>query len=178
MSSTDMYKLLGRPRKARIVDDDELVGELVAPAEFPPEILGSNAYLCDFGILVKAGTPVTNKLQSPPDYCAPELFHNIEPSFASDMWSYMAVFLYLYTETTIFNGRGFAGRVGSVVKHMGGLPSEWLGRYELYDKEEVEASWYGQGSKDKDANALSAFLDRRRPDISAKEKTHPWMYCQ
>jgi hypothetical protein len=84
----------------------------------------------------------------------------------------MVVFLYLYMETTIFTGRGFAGRVGSMVKHVGGLPLEWLGRYELYDEEEVQASWYGQGSKEKDAHAFSAFLDQRRPDISAKEKTH------
>lgn len=172
MSIIDKYELLGRPRKARIIKDNELIGEMVAPAKFPPRILSSNAYLCDFGILVKAGTSVINKLQSPADYCAPELFHNIEPSFASDMWSYMVVFLYLYMETTIFTGRGFAGRVGSIVKHVGGLPSEWLGRYELYDKEEVQASWYGQGSKEKDAQALSAFLDQCRPDISAKEKTH------
>lgn len=172
MNTTDKYKLLGRPRKARISEDNEVVGELVAPAKFPSRVIGSDAYLCDFGILVKAGTPVINRLQSPADYCAPELFHNIEPGFASDIWSYRVVFLYLYTETTIFTGRGFAGRVSSIVKHAGGLPSEWLGRYELYDKEEVQASWYGQGSKAKDAHAFSAFLDQQRPDISAKEKTH------
>lgn len=62
MPLTDKSKLLGRPRKARIFEDDELVGELVTPAEFPLDILGSDAYLCDFGILVKAGTSVPNKL--------------------------------------------------------------------------------------------------------------------
>lgn len=119
---------------------DELVGELVAPAEFPLGILGFDAYLCDFGILVKAGTSVPNKLQSPKQYYAPELFHIIEPSFASDMWSYMAVFLYLYTEAEIFTGRGFAGTVGSIVQHGGVRPSEWKGCCRLYDKEEVKAS--------------------------------------
>lgn len=115
---------------------------------------------------------MVNKLQSPADYCAPELFHDIEPSFASDMWSYMVVFLYLYAGTPIFIGRGFAGRVGSVVRHVGGLPLGWQGRYELYDKDEVQASWYGQGSQGRDATAFSDFLDLHRPDISAEEKAH------
>ncbi|KAL1856836.1 hypothetical protein Daus18300_010599 [Diaporthe australafricana] len=77
MSITDKYKLLGRPRKGRIFEEDEVVGEIVAPAEFPLRVLGSDAYLCDFGILVKAGTSVPNKLQSPAGYCAPKLFHDI-----------------------------------------------------------------------------------------------------
>lgn len=170
MSITDKYRLLGRPRKVRIIEDDELVGELVAPAEFPLAILGSNAYLCDFGILVKAGTSVPNTLQSPKRYRAPELFHNMEPSFAGDMWSYIAVFLYLYTETEIFTGRGFAGIVGSIVQHVGVLTSEWKGCYRPCDNKEVKASWYGQGSQVKDAHNLSAFLDQHRPDISASEK--------
>lgn len=102
MSTADNYQLLGRPRKARALEQNgQLVGELVAPATFPPEILSSNVYLCDFGILVQAGTSVPNKLQSPPGYCAPELFHDFEPSFASDMWSYMVVFLHLYTENPV-----------------------------------------------------------------------------
>lgn len=88
ISIADKYKLLGRPRKARA-----LVGELVAPANFPSKILSSDIYLCDFGILIEAGTSVPNKLQSPPGYCVPELFHNFEPSFASDIRSYMVVFL-------------------------------------------------------------------------------------
>lgn len=39
LSTTDKYKLLGRPRKARIIKDDELNRELVAPAKFPPRSL-------------------------------------------------------------------------------------------------------------------------------------------
>ncbi|ROV89597.1 hypothetical protein VMCG_09924 [Cytospora schulzeri] len=149
MSVADKCKLLGRPRKARAltIDDDRVVGELVAPAQFPLGILGSGVYRCDFGIL---------------------LFHNIEPSFASDMWSYMVVFLYLCTEHPAFTGRQFAGKVSSIFELVGLLPLEWKGHYSAYDKEEAKQSWYDQGSPSK--SMFSAFLDQHRPDISANEK--------
>lgn len=143
-----------------------MVGELVAPAKFPLNILSSDTYLCDFGILIESGTSVSNKLQSPAGYCAPELFHDFEPSFASDMWSYMVVFLYLYTEYPAFPGMGFAGKVDSIVGRVGVLPWEWKDRY--INKETVHESWYGSASQSK--KIFSAFLDQHRPDISAKEK--------
>jgi serine/threonine protein kinase len=171
MSTAEKYKLLGRPRKARaLVQNDLVLGELVAPANFPPKILNSDIYLCDFGILIESGTSVSNKLQSPPGYCAPELFHNFEPSFASDMWSYIVVFLRLYAGHPVFYGPGFAGKLGSIVNRVGMLPPEWKGRYAAYDKGDVQASWYGNGSQSKDF--LSEFLDQHRPDISAREKAH------
>lgn len=101
-SLKEVYQLLGRPRKAKALwhedpdtGNDVILGELVAPAKFPPALIGSDAYLCDFGIPVPAGTSVSNTLQSQPIYCAPELFHNMDPSFASDVWSYMVLFLHL-----------------------------------------------------------------------------------
>lgn len=168
MRTQDKYKLLGRPRKARaLVQNDHVVGELVAPANFPSEILSPDIYLCDLGILIEAGTSVPNKLQSPPGYCAPELFHNFEPSFASDMWSYMVVFLHLYTEHSVFYGPGFAGKLGSIVKRVGILPLEWKGSYSASDKDAVQASWYGNGQA---KYSLTEFLDQHRPDIGAGEK--------
>lgn len=167
MSTAEKYKILGRPRKARALKEgDQVVGELVAPAKFPLSLVSSDTYLCDFGILIEAGTSVPNKLQSPAQYCAPELFHDIEPSFASDMWSYMVVFLYLYTEYPAFPGWGFAGNVNSIVERVGDLPLEWKGRY--INKETVQESWYEDASQSKDI--FSAFLDQHRPDINAKEK--------
>lgn len=115
-----------------------MVGELVAPAKSPLDILRSDTYLCDFGILTEAGTSVPNKLQSPAGYCAPELFHDFEAGFASDMWSYMVVFLYLYTEYPAFPGWGCAGNVDSVVQRAGVLPLEWKGGY--INKETVQES--------------------------------------
>ncbi|KAI3398937.1 hypothetical protein diail_8260 [Diaporthe ilicicola] len=134
-SVNERYQLLGRPRKAKALWEEDpktgkdvILGELVAPATFPPALVGSDAYLCDFGILVPAGTSVPNKLQLQLGYCAPELFHNMEPSFASDVWSYMVLFLYLYTERLVFEvGPGFTGVLNSVVGGVGLLPQEWKG---------------------------------------------------
>lgn len=175
-SVKERYQLLGRPRKAKALWEEDpktgkdvILGELVAPATFPPALIGSDAYLCDFGILVPAGTSVPNKLQSQPGYCAPELFHNMEPSFASYVWSYMVLFLYLYTERLVFAvGPGFAGVLNSIVDGVGLLPQEWKGYYEAYDKAKAKESWYGNGSPAK--NMFSAFLDIHRPDINAAEK--------
>ncbi|KAG8157201.1 hypothetical protein KVR01_012909 [Diaporthe batatas] len=175
-SVNEKYQLLGRPRKAKALWEEDpetgkdvILGELVAPATFPPALVGADAYLCDFGILVPAGTSVRNKLQSQPVYCAPELFHNIEPSFASDVWSYMVLFLYLYTENSVFAiGPGFAGVLNSIVDGVGLLPKEWKGRYEAYDKAKAKEAWYGRGSPAK--SMFSAFLDMHRPDITAAEK--------
>lgn len=175
-SVNERYQLLGRPRKAKALWEEDpktgkdmILGELVAPATFPPALVGADAYLCDFGILVPAGTSVPNKLQSQPGYCAPELFHNIEPSFASDVWSYMVLFLYLYTERSVFAiGPGFAGVLNSIVDGVGLLPREWKDHYEAHDKAKAKEAWYGRGSPAK--NIFSAFLNMCRPNISAAEK--------
>lgn len=175
-SVEERYQLLGRPRKAKALWEEDaqtgkdvILGELVAPATFPSALIGSDVYLCDFGILVPAGTSVPNKLQSQPGYCAPELFHNTEPSFASDVWSYMVLFLYLYTERLVFAvGPGFTGVLNSIVDGVGLLPQEWKGHYEAYDKAKAKASWYGNGSPAK--NMFSAFLDMHRSDINSTEK--------
>lgn len=47
MSVADKYKLLGQPRKARaLINDDGTVGEeVVAPAKFPLRILSSDVYI-------------------------------------------------------------------------------------------------------------------------------------
>lgn len=172
----ERYQLLGWPRKAKALWEEDpttgrdvILGELVAPATFPTSLVGSDAYLCDFGILITAGTLVPNKLQSQPEYCAPELFHNMQPSFASDIWSYMVLFLYLYTEKSVFAiGPGFSGALNSIVDRVGLLPLEWKGHYEAYDKAKAKASWYGDGSPVKDM--FGAFLDMHRPDIDLAEK--------
>lgn len=172
----ERYQLLGRPRKAKALWEEDpiagknmILGELVAPATFLPPLVGVDAYLCDFGILITVGTSVPNKLQSQPNYCAPELFHDMEPSFASDIWSYMVLFLYLYTEESVFAiGPGFSGVLNSIVDKVGSLPLEWKGHYKAYDKAKSKASWYGDEPPVKDM--FGAFLDLHRPDIDSAEK--------
>lgn len=146
-----------------------MVGELVVPAKFPPEILSSDVYyLCDFGIPIEAGRSVQNKLSSPPIYCAPELFHNFEPNFASDMWSYMVCFIYMYTLHPVFQGPGFSGKLETMVDYIGQFPLEWKGRY-IGDPVGERDNWYGTSQKSSH-KLLGTFLDQHRPDISEVEK--------
>lgn len=117
---------------------------MVEPAKFPPSLIDSNVYLCDFGILVNASTTVSNKLQSPRYYCAPELFHGIQPSFASDLWSYMCVFFEVYAKGVPFSGASRAGILETMVDRLEGFPTEWKGRYDAGDKLEAKDLWYKQ----------------------------------
>ncbi|ROV91656.1 hypothetical protein VMCG_09223 [Cytospora schulzeri] len=81
--------------------------ERVVPVTFPPESIGENIFLADFGLLLKAGTSVDYKFQGVISFISPERFHNYDPSPESDMWSFMVVFFYLYTGFLRFTG-GYA----------------------------------------------------------------------
>jgi serine/threonine protein kinase len=61
-------------------------------------LITDTVYLGDFGLATKAGTDIRHKMPSPLDiiFQAPERFHNVNPSFASDVWSYMCIFIELY----------------------------------------------------------------------------------
>lgn len=93
----------------------------------------------------------------------------MDPSFASDVWSYMVLLLYLYTERSVFAiGPGFAGVLNSIIDRVGSFPQEWKGFYDAYDEVKAKASWYGNGSPAK--VMFSDFLDTHRPDVSSAEK--------
>lgn len=83
----------------------------------------------------------------------------------------MVVFLHFYAEHSVFYGLGYAGKLDSLMTHIGMLPPEWKGRYNVFDKAEAKASWYGHSSQLEPKNTFSEFLDKHRPEISAKEKT-------
>lgn len=99
------YKYLGRPQKMGLLPHPEWQGELVKPVVVPKNLIRETVYLGDFGLLIKAGTSVSFKIQSPATYCAPERWHDVGPSFASDMWSYMCLFAELYLGFPPFSGR-------------------------------------------------------------------------
>lgn len=150
-------------------------GELVEPATFPPSLIGSHAHLCDFGILVDSGTTVPVKLQSLPEFCAPELFHGFAPSFSSDVWSYMVVFMCLYSGGfhPPFTGIYPTHKMESIIQRLGPLPAHWKGRWDAPDHgQAIEDSWYDQDRKQEPIDTFSAYLDQHRPDISSVEKTH------
>lgn len=91
-------------------------------AEFPLHRLDSQVFLCDFGLSLRADkTAVEDKLQGVRESIAPERYHGSDPSPASDMWSFMIVFVCLclgqhaFTNTLL---RDFHAQLGP-------LPATW-----------------------------------------------------
>ncbi|KAN0081106.1 protein kinase [Elaphomyces granulatus] len=98
LNTKTKYKYIGRPKKMALPHDSWKEGELVKPFRFPKSLITDAVYLGDFGMATEAGTEAREKQLSPMNtkHYAPERFHNVNPSFASDMWSYMCVFSELY----------------------------------------------------------------------------------
>lgn len=127
-------KALGAPtQRMRLTEGEGLKsGHRVVPVTFPRQKLGTEVCLADFGILLPAdNTAVQYKLQGTPEFLAPERFHGRDPSPASDMWSFMAIFVHLYLGSTAFPNvsRWQSGRpevyLYSIWENLGPLPAEW-----------------------------------------------------
>ncbi|KAG5754219.1 hypothetical protein H9Q69_006155 [Fusarium xylarioides] len=146
---TTKYQTLGRPQKMDLPTNQEMWkdGQLVAPMT-PKDsfVVQDTITLGDFGLAIRSGTEVDFKVQVPVGYCAPERMHGINPTFASDMWSYMCIFAELYLKWPLFGtglfGGGFRSVVGLFVRALGPLPLSWKGSYE--DGGEPDESWYDQ----------------------------------
>lgn len=145
--------------------------EVVKQMEVPQSLIKGNVYLGDFGLAMTAGTSVSCNVQSPSVCCAPERFHNGNPSFASDMWSYMCLFAELYLGFVpchgLFEGAGSTIVISSMVNALGPLPEHWKGEYEGVGTE-VD-SWYDQGRKAVPRMNLAAKIKRARPEASLTE---------
>ncbi|KAI7773679.1 hypothetical protein LA080_010082 [Diaporthe eres] len=126
-------KALGAPtERMRLLDGDgRKSGHRVVPVKFPCQHLGREVSLADFGILLPADkTTAQYKLQGTLEYIAPERFHGHNPSPASDMWSFMVIFVYLYLGERAFPNRSSCG--GSPERYLyytwenlGPLPAKW-----------------------------------------------------
>jgi serine/threonine protein kinase len=83
-------------------------------------------YLGDFGMATEAGTEAREKVLSPmnTNYYAPERFHNVNPSFSSDMWSYMCLFSNLYLGNVPWSSYSNMSMVTRMVETLGSLPRE------------------------------------------------------
>jgi serine/threonine protein kinase len=110
------YELLGRPMKIALSSDLWKSGELVKSLEVPMSSLRETVYLGDFGMVIKAGDEVEHKELWSVIYCAPELFHNANPSFVSDMWSLMIPFIQLYLGSAPFHSLS-SGRAISTISN-------------------------------------------------------------
>ncbi|KAI0869892.1 kinase domain-containing protein [Hypoxylon argillaceum] len=166
------YEYLGRPRKMALFPTQWKRGELVMPMQahdsFHESMVGDKIVLGDFGVAMKADTPVIRKLRSPAVYCAPEVLHGEDPSFASDMWSYMCLFAELYCACPLFSGADNSEVLSFTVDTLGPLPVAWKN---LYDGNgPVDATWYDQMRKPELTLALGSKITRLRPDVSPKER--------
>lgn len=166
------YRIFGRPRKAPLWAQTWKTGELVEPIHVDEKLLRGNIFLADFGLAVNTVSPhtvnTTCKWQSPAVYCAPERFHGIGPSFASDMWSYMCLFAELYLGVVPFQGRANASAVSSLVRSLGPLPPQWDGSYDADDA--PEEFWYDQAQRPYTLVTLEEISKRARPEIDETER--------
>lgn len=85
LSTTDKYKLLGRPQKLPLQPKQWRPGELLLPMKPQKHLIDSKIMLGDFGLAIEATTMRGTRFQSPAISCAPERFHQQDPTFASDI---------------------------------------------------------------------------------------------
>jgi serine/threonine protein kinase len=167
-SVAEKYRHIGRPKKMRLDPDLWKAGELIMPMKAHESLIGDDVSLGDFGLAIKSGTPVSQKLQSPAIYCAPERVHDLDPTFATDMWSYMCIFAELYMGYALFYGSGNSSIVSCMVHTLGPLPITWRGTYKAGGVD--NDWWYDQGHKLDPSASLEAKVARLRPEIDAVER--------
>ena len=162
------YQHLGRPQKLDITEKTWRPSDLVPPLTIPSEFIGNQVYLGDFGLAISAGTSVDYKPQTPVEFCAPERYHDQNPSLASDMWSYMCIFASLYLGFSVFYGPGGDRIMSLWVDTLGPFPLSWKGHYR-YGNNQGEDAWYDQLRKPRDDISLKSKLARRKPVPGEKE---------
>ena len=167
------YQHLGRPKKILLETPEGIQGELVKLVVVPSTLLTTSVYLSDFGLAINAGTSVNYKPQSPSAWCAPERLHDMDPSTASDMWSYMCLFAELYLGTLPWSTYGKV-LLHEMVEVLGLLPHPWAGRY--HQPTRANASWYDQSKHPE--STLEEMIAHARPDVSPIERAHVLSFMQ
>lgn len=167
-SATAKYQYIGRPKKMPLYPDLWKAGELVMPMQVHEVLIGDDISLGDFGLAIKSGTPVSQKLQSPLIYCAPERMHNHGPTFATDMWSYMCIFAQLYMGYNLFHGATSSLIVSSMIQALGPFPATWRGTYETGGA--CDNQWYDEGCERIPSMTLENKVARHRPDADPVER--------
>jgi serine/threonine protein kinase len=158
-----------------LTEDEGAPGELVEAIQFPHEMLRHPVCLCDFGLAIRSGTVVANTAQDPPLFCAPERLHGINPSFASDMWSFTCIFAMLYLGVEAIWGGG-PTLVSRIVSIAGPLPARWKGSFGGGNT--AKDWWYDQSGQMPRLDIMGGYetleekIDRLRPDICKAEREH------
>jgi hypothetical protein len=133
--------------------------------------LGEKVYLGDFGeaVSIEYSTPCIHP--GPAEFCAPERYHKIDPSFASDMWGFMYIFasLYYLGPYAPFVGRHGWSIVDGWVDTFGPLPKHWQPNYNYFGKEPREM-WYDQSKEPRPEKCLKYQITKREPAINQREQ--------
>ncbi|EMT72572.1 Putative flavin-containing monoamine oxidase A [Fusarium odoratissimum] len=112
------------------------------------------------------------KKSVPVGYCAPERMHQINPTFASDMWSYMCIFTELYLKWPLFGpgffGGGFRFVAELFVRVLGPLPLSWKGSYD--GDGEPDESWYDQSKVSEPEMSLESRVTQSRDTVEPAEQ--------
>jgi protein kinase-like protein len=166
------YEYLGRPQKVALPSNLWRQGEPVRPLEVPKSLLTDTVYPGDFGMVTKPGVQVGGKMLSLLDivYHAPERYHNVNTSFASDMWSYMCLFIELYIGFIPWEREGYFAMITEMTRTLGPLPKQWKGYYNTYGK--CHNSWYDQRRKPGREVTLESIIKEKRPEVSSAERNH------
>ncbi|KAN0077861.1 Protein kinase-like domain containing protein [Elaphomyces granulatus] len=169
LSTKTKYRYIGRPKK-RALPDSWGQGELVGPLTFPKRLITDAVYLGGFRLATEAGTEVKDKVPLPLNirYYAPERFHNINPSFASDMWSYMCLFLDLYLGCVPWSRNSHVPMITAMVRTLGPLPEKWKGCYNSWG---ASGSWWYDQRRRPDLT-FESVIKQKRPEISEVERNH------
>jgi serine/threonine protein kinase len=141
-------------------------GEIVLPMQVPANLLTGSVYLGDFGISIRAGTQVECKQQTPSCWCTSERFHNVNPTAASDMWSFMCIFAKLYLGALPWSPYGEP--LAEMVKIFGSLPQRWKGYFCYLQR--ANSSWYDPRTTPE--TSLDALIARVRPDVDSTARSY------
>ena len=162
------YSYFGRPQKIAL--ESWKRGELVKPIRVHLNLLTSKVFLGDFGLAIKAGTSVEHKEQCPAACCAPERYHGVDPSPASDMWSYMCIFTELYMGITPFFPGGGKGLMVGWCSTLGPLPEHWKGYCTIPEVSHMDL-FYDQSRPVNPERNLGARIASIRPETSDTERS-------
>lgn len=159
------YSQIGRPKKWPLPEADFVwrAGELVAPVDWPSDLIDKSAFLGDFGLTIRAGSAVLDEALPPHSFCAPELYHkDYSPSFGSDMWGYACIFATVIIGFSPFGGWGALGTLDQMVNVLGPLPEKWKSSF-TWREDENHHKLYDQSRIPTDS--LGAMLNRCREDL-------------
>ncbi|KAN0067863.1 Protein kinase-like domain containing protein [Elaphomyces granulatus] len=178
-TKTNKYKYIGRPKKMALPSNSWRRGELVTPFKVPKRLITDAVYLGGFKMATEAGTEVKDKVPSPVNinYYAPERFHDVNPSFTSDMWSYMCLFSELYLGGVPWGGHSNVSMITKMVGILGPLPKQYGRAVTITSVPQTTRDHMTHGTLRgpflcHPYRTLESIIKQQRPEVSEVERNH------